>query len=44
MQKQITASETSSNSNRTQQGIIGFLCLSFFPLVYFIGKMVVSLI
>jgi hypothetical protein len=29
--------------NPIKQGAICFLCLSFFPLMYFVGKMVISL-
>jgi hypothetical protein len=30
-------------NNSIQGGIITFLCLSFFPLMYFVGKTIVAL-
>lgn len=44
MQKNLTQQEAQITENPTQQGIICFACLTFFPLVYFIGKTVISLL
>lgn len=44
MQKSLAQSEVKATENPTQQGVICFACLTFFPLVYFIGKTVIALI
>jgi hypothetical protein len=44
MQKNLAQQEVQVTENRTQEGIICFACLTFFPLVYLIGKTVISLI
>ncbi len=44
MQKDPAQQEVQAKENRFQEGIIGFACLTFFPLIYFIGKTILSLI
>lgn len=44
MQNNLEQQDVQVTENRAQEGIICFACLTFFPLVYLIGKTVVSLI
>jgi len=44
MQKNRAQKEVQTKENRTREGIICITCLTFFPLLYFIGKTVMSLI
>ena len=43
MKKDLAPQEVQVTQNSTQQKIIAFVCLTFFPLVYFIGKTMVAL-
>ena len=44
MKKNLAQQEVQVKENKTQQSVICFACLTFFPLVYFIGKTVITLI
>lgn len=43
MQKNTAPKEVQTTENRIQEIVIGFACLSFFPLVYFVGKALMSI-
>ena len=42
-QTSFTQQKIESVNNPIQQGIIGFLCLTIFPLIYLIGKTLTAL-
>ncbi len=44
MEKYPAKQKVKATENRFQEGVIGFACLTFFPLVYFVGKTILSLI
>ncbi len=44
MYKDLTQQEGQPTENRTEQVFVCFACLTFFPLVYIIGKTVMSLL
>lgn len=44
MHKIPTVQKTEAANNRQEEGVLCFACLTFFPLVYLIGKTVIALI